>query len=139
MYIVYGMTWEQFWYGDPWMVTAYKEAHVMRRRMKNEEMWVEGAYQYDAVKAVIASSFGKQQVRYTAKPFEMIQHICDNLNMDGRDSGWSVGFCVESVEKTQSFSHNSVLDALNSIASLFDTEWEIIGKKINLRKVEYNK
>ncbi|MBQ1575091.1 MAG: hypothetical protein IIZ78_28510 [Clostridiales bacterium] len=73
MYIVYGMTWEQFWYGDPWMVTAYKEAHVMRRRMKNEEMWVEGAYQYDAVKAVIASSFGKQQVRYTAKPFEIFE------------------------------------------------------------------
>ncbi|MBQ3690929.1 MAG: hypothetical protein II937_13860 [Bacteroidales bacterium] len=82
---------------------------------------------------------GRLNFTVTAQPFEMLQHIVDNLNMDGRDSGWSVGFCVESVEKTQSFSHNSVLDALNSIAQLFDTEWEIINKKINLRKVEYNK
>lgn len=82
---------------------------------------------------------GRLNFTLTAQPFEMLQHIVDNMNMDGRDSGWSVGFCVESVEKTQSFSHNSVLDALNSIAQLFDTEWEIIGKKINLRKVEYNK
>ena len=30
-------------------------------------------------------------------------------------------------------------DALNQIADAFNTEWEIIGKTIYLKKVEYNK
>jgi len=84
---------------------------------------------------------GRLNFTLTAQPREFIQHIINNLNGFGRDSGWTIGSCVESTEKTQSFSHNSIIDALNSIASLFETEWEIdsANKCIHLRKTEYFK
>ena len=82
---------------------------------------------------------GRLNFTLTAKPHEFIEHIINNLNMSERDSGWTVGECVESAEKTASFSQNYLLDALNQIAQLFETEWEIIGKTISLKKVEYNK
>jgi hypothetical protein len=74
---------------------------------------------------------------YTAQPQQHIKMLVDNLNL--RDGGWQVGECVESVEKVISFNHTTCLDALNLIADTFETEWEIDGKTIHLRKVEYNK
>lgn len=82
---------------------------------------------------------GRLNFTLTAQPQEFLDHICKNMNMREGSNEWTVGDCIVSSEKTQSFSHNSVLDALNSIAQLFETEWEIIGKRISLRKIEYNK
>ena len=93
---------------------------------------------------------GRLAFTLTAQPFEFIDLIVANLN--ARDTGviWRRGDCIESAEKTQSFSHNSVKDGLNSVAQLFETEYEAklagvdaqSGKQIydiNLKKVEYNK
>lgn len=72
-----------------------------------------------------------------ATPKEFLQTIVDNLNM--RDSGWSVGECIVSTEKTIPFDHSFIDEALQSLADKFETEWEIVGKVIHLRKVEYFK
>ena len=81
---------------------------------------------------------GRLNFTLTAQPHEFIEHIVRNLNMEERGNGWTVGECVVSAEKTHSFSHNYLLDALSQIAQLFETEWEINDKTIHLRKVEYN-
>lgn len=80
---------------------------------------------------------GRLKFPYTAKPHEFIQLIVDNMNM--RESGWEVGECIDAVEQVISFNHAYCSDALNQIADAFDTEWEIEGKTIHLRKVEYFK
>lgn len=72
-----------------------------------------------------------------ATPKEYIQVIVDNLNQ--RDSGWAVGDCIVSTEKTIAFDHSYVSDALQSVADTFNSEWEIVGKTIHLKKVEYFK
>jgi hypothetical protein len=73
----------------------------------------------------------------TAKPKQHLQMIVDNLNQ--REQGWVVGNCIEAVEKVISYNHAYCNDALSQIAEAFETEWEIVGKTINLCKVEYNK
>lgn len=82
---------------------------------------------------------GSRRLKFslTAQPQEHIKMLVDNLNK--RDSGWSVGQCVEFTERGLSYNHTNCLDALNQIADAFNTEWEVEGKKIHLRKVEYNK
>lgn len=93
---------------------------------------------------------GRLAFTLTAQPFEYIDHICDNLNARETGNIWRRGDCIVSAEKTQSFSHNSISDALNSVAQLFETEWEIklAGADVStgvpiyeiaLKKVEYNK
>lgn len=71
MYIVYGMTYEQFWFGDPWMVKAYREAHLLKRKMLNEELWIAGMYNYNGFGAVIATAFGKHREDYLKKPLNL--------------------------------------------------------------------
>ena len=73
----------------------------------------------------------------TAKPHEHLQMLVDNLNQ--REPGWTVGNCIDAVEKVISYNHAYCNDALSQIADEFETEWEVVGKTINLCKVEYNK
>ena len=73
----------------------------------------------------------------TAKPQEHLQMLIDNLNL--RETGWIAGECIEGTEKLISYNHTTCMDALSQIAEAFETEWEVTGKTISLKKVEYNK
>lgn len=74
-----------------------------------------------------------------AKPSEFIKEIVAELNAKEGNGVWSVGECIDSVEKTVEFNHQYIFDALTSIAEAFSTEWEIVGHTISLHKVEYFK
>lgn len=80
---------------------------------------------------------GRLKFPLTAKPHEHLQMFVDNMNM--RDTGWSVGECIDGVEHLISYNHNYCLEALAMIASEFDTEFEIADKRVSLHRVEYNK
>lgn len=74
-----------------------------------------------------------------ATPREFIQEIVRNLNEKEGADNWSVGQCIEANEQTIEFNHTYIDAALQSIADTFETEWEIVNKKISLHKVEYFK
>lgn len=74
---------------------------------------------------------------YTARPHEHLQMLVDNMNL--RESGWQTGDCIDAVEKLISYNHAFCIDALGQMADEFNTEYEIVGKTIHLRKLEYNK
>ena len=80
---------------------------------------------------------GRLKFPLTAKPIEHLQMFVDNMNR--RDKGWTIGQCVDDVEHLVSYDHNFCWDALGKMATEFKTEFEIIGKRVSLRKVEYNK
>lgn len=80
---------------------------------------------------------GRLKFPLTAKPKEHLQMIVDNMNR--RDSGWTVGDCIDDVEKLISYDHDYCWDALCKQATEFNTEFEFSGKKISLKKVEYDK
>lgn len=44
-----GMSYEQFWHGDPDAFPAYREMNRIRTDRHNEEMWLQGLYIYDAL------------------------------------------------------------------------------------------
>lgn len=82
---------------------------------------------------------GRLKFSMCAKPHELVEEIVKNLNAREGASVWSVGECIESTEKTVEFNHCYIDAALQSIADTFETEWEIVNRVVNLRKVEYNK
>lgn len=81
---------------------------------------------------------GRLKFQLTAKPHEHLEMLIKNLHLRG-DSGWSVGECIEDVEKVIDYDYTVCYDALEMIAEAFGTEWEIRNKIISLKKVEYNK
>jgi hypothetical protein len=48
-YLSIGMTYEQFWDGDPNLVKYYRQAEEIRIERKNQELWLQGLYVYEAM------------------------------------------------------------------------------------------
>lgn len=82
---------------------------------------------------------GRLTFPYTAKAEEHLSLIVSNLNRDG-NGGWSIGECItDGSTKYLQYNYVNCRDALDSIADLYGTEWEIVDKEISLHKVEHNK
>lgn len=80
---------------------------------------------------------GRLKFSLTAKPIEHLQMFVANMNR--RDTGWTVGDCVDGVETLIAYDHDFCIAALQKQASQFNTEYEFVGKRVSLKKVEYNK
>ena len=80
---------------------------------------------------------GRLKFSLTVKPHEHLQMFVDNMNR--RDKGWTVGECIDGVETLIAYDHDFCIDALTRMASTFKTEYEFTGKRVSLRKIEYNK
>jgi len=73
-YLHYGMTWEQYWHGDPWMVVHYSRAHDMAIQQRNEELWLQGLYIHDAFAVVLSNAFaakGSVPKKYLERPLDI--------------------------------------------------------------------
>lgn len=63
-----GMSYDQFWYGDPDAAKQYRKANEIRRRRTNEELWLSGAYMAEAIKATVGNMFSKAKFEYPSEP-----------------------------------------------------------------------
>lgn len=61
-YLSIGMTEKQYWDRDSQLVVAFRKADELRTTRKNQEMWLQGAYVYDALCRVspILHAFAKK-------------------------------------------------------------------------------
>ena len=65
-----GMTYEQFWYGDPWMVKTFEKAHELKKDILNQQMWLQGLYIQSAVQSVVGTALGKR-TEYIKQPLNL--------------------------------------------------------------------
>jgi hypothetical protein len=70
------MTWEQYWYGDVWMVEAFLEADKLKRDRFNAQAHLQGLYVYEAIgdMAPILHAFAKSGSKprpYPEKPYSL--------------------------------------------------------------------
>ena len=73
-YLAMGMTYDQFWNGDPSMTRAYRKAQEIRRQWENENAWLHGMYIYEALCDVspVLHAFAKRGTRpaaYANEPY----------------------------------------------------------------------
>lgn len=48
-----GMTAQNFWEDSPYLVTAFRKLHELKREERNQELWLQGLYNYRAFSAVM--------------------------------------------------------------------------------------
>lgn len=75
-YLAIGMTEEQYWDRDCGLVKAYRKAEEIRNQRKNQEMWMQGAYVYQAIlrASPILHAFAKKGTKpspYLEEPFAL--------------------------------------------------------------------
>lgn len=74
IYMSFGMSYDEFWYGSPYRAMFYRNSHKLKVKQKNEEMWMQGMYIYEALCDVspILHAFSKKGTKplpYPDKPF----------------------------------------------------------------------
>lgn len=78
-YMAMGMTYDQYWHGDPWMTKAFREYDEIRRERENEMLWLQGMYVYEAICDVtpLLRTFSKvkKPVPYAAEPYPLTERM----------------------------------------------------------------
>ena len=75
-YLSIGMTPEQYWESDYTLVKYYRKAEELRNEKRNQELWLQGMYIYEAIcdVAPILHAFAKKGTKptpYSAKPYPL--------------------------------------------------------------------
>ena len=75
-YLAIGMSFSEYWTGDPSLVRYYRKAYEIRQEEINNNAWLQGLYFYDAVSCALHNSMrGFSKTRppiqeYTKKPYD---------------------------------------------------------------------
>ena len=69
--MVMGMTPEEYWYGDVWLVKDYREAYKLRKDEQNAKAWLQGLYNYSAFAVIMQNAFGSGKIEsYLSEPID---------------------------------------------------------------------
>ena len=74
IYMSYGMSYKDFWFGPSFMTQFYRDANKLRIRQQDENNWMIGMYVYEAIIdcSPILHAFSKKGTKplpYAEKPF----------------------------------------------------------------------
>jgi hypothetical protein len=76
IYMSYGMSYDEFWYGDAYRVVFYRKAYRLKLKQEDENNWLLGVYVYEAILdcSPVLHAFSKKgtkPLRYRDKPILM--------------------------------------------------------------------
>lgn len=74
IYMSYGMTYNEYWYGDAYIVKFYRESYRLKLKSQDENNWMLGMYVYEAILdcSPILHAFSKKgtkPLQYSSKPY----------------------------------------------------------------------
>ena len=75
-YLAIGMTPEQYWEGDCTLTKYYRKAEELRNERRNQELWLQGMYIYEALCDVspVLHAYAKKGTKpspYSSKPYPL--------------------------------------------------------------------
>lgn len=87
-YMSYGMSYDEYWYGDAYLVKFYRDSYKLKMRYDDVFMWKQGMYIYEALCDVspILHAFSKKgtkPLQYRTKP--MSEETKENKTEKERD------------------------------------------------------
>jgi hypothetical protein len=76
------MSYDEYWYGDPSLVRAYRKAEDIRTHRRNWEMWMNGKYTYEAIACMIPSLQllkPKEPIEYMKEPYPLTKKEYEDM------------------------------------------------------------
>lgn len=111
--------------GERYVLITPSSVVINHRHNFEYSVTFEGAQGYLRKHKLYNTVDGRLKFDYTAQPQEHLQLIVDNMCDRYGLGTWEIGGSPTSIEKLISYNHNNLLEALDAIASAFETEWEI--------------
>ena len=103
-YLAIGMSVEEYWCASPRLAVYYREAHKLRIEQRNQELWLQGLYNFNAFGTVLANAFAKKGAskhHYLEKPIQLF------------------GKSEAELEQERITEKNKVVNTLNRMAAKF--------------------
>ncbi len=72
-YLAIGMSFAEYWTGDPSLVRYYRKAYQIKQEEINNNAWLQGLYIYDAVSTALHNSLRGKNTRpreYAKQPYD---------------------------------------------------------------------
>ena len=74
------MSYDQYWHGDPKIAKYYREAEKIRLEKRNQELWLQGLYVYEAISRLtpIPVGFAKKGSKpkpYLEEPYPLTKEV----------------------------------------------------------------
>lgn len=69
-----GMSYAEFWDGQPYLAVAYRKAYKVKREIENEQAWLQGLYVFDAFAVCLGNAFSKgasKKQKYLEHPLDL--------------------------------------------------------------------
>lgn len=63
-----GMTYDEFWYGEPERARYYRDSHILKCKSRNQELWLQGMYFIHSIGVALDP---KGKAKYPEKPFDI--------------------------------------------------------------------
>lgn len=66
---------DEFWEQTPLLAKAYRKKHWLDIEKRNQELWMQGLYNYRAFETALANAFAKKgakQIKYLEKPIDVV-------------------------------------------------------------------
>lgn len=67
-YMSIGMTYDEYWYGEAERVKYYRDAHILKNKARNQEMWIQGMYFISSITVALDT---KKKAKYPAEPLDI--------------------------------------------------------------------
>ena len=67
-YMSIGMTYDEYWFGEPERTRFYRDSHILKCKSRNQELWLQGMYFISSIAVALDS---KKKTKYPEKPFEI--------------------------------------------------------------------
>lgn len=87
-YMAMGMTYDEYWYGDPWMTKAFRKAYELKQKNRNYGYWLQGLYIYQSLLFVspVYHDFAKnpKPIPYPSEPYPLSKE--ERENRDKREA-----------------------------------------------------
>ena len=109
-----GMTYEQYWYGDPLMVRAFYKAEKIRRNKMNESAWLQGIYFYQGLKATVGNLMRKksdEEYKYPEKPIDLepekLKNVVKTEEQEEQEKAFARAYMLQMMQAGKAWGKNS--------------------------------
>lgn len=90
IFMSYGMSYDEYWHSSPYRAKFYLKAHKLKVKQKDEELWMQGMYIYEALCDVspILHAFSKKgtkPLQYSNRPYLDNVHAIQSKEQQERE------------------------------------------------------
>ena len=75
-YFAMGMSYEEYWHGNPYLAELYRKKQEIEWKKKNEELWLQGKYMHDGFMIALDNMFKQKNdpvMKYLEEPYPLTE------------------------------------------------------------------